>query len=399
MVESDQRGPRQDSSRPRSLIAIGARQFDPEPGRVRRAGRTDHRRSSTSPSAAREAAPGEGVASPRLRRLPRGNVAADMTTSAIADSQSLDIEPPRFDSLEWRASVALKVLAFINVAGVVLAMFPPPLPASLLHGVTFNLAAGLLAGLEIVAARALDHRRPWAVALVRPLLAVLIAEGIGAMLVGLDAGRIRVPFEAFIAIWVLLAGADLTLIRRADRRSVSLVALTSILIVSMLAGEPVFGWGGLLDVRQSDLRASIAADCEPGTGLPPTLTVTYDWSWARTSPLPNGLDIVVIGWSGSDAAGRTIYLFDKDPDPGHGIHSGRRGYPSLDMATLVGKETRASWSWGVELGEQGLQPGHIELQMRRARDAPPEPSPLVITATYIHLGIWRSDPVSVTCSW
>jgi hypothetical protein len=326
-------------------------------------------------------------------------VAADMTTSAIADSQSLDIEPPRFDSLEWRASVALKVLAFINVAGVVLAMFPPPLPASLLHGVTFNLAAGLLAGLEIVAARALDHRRPWAVALVRPLLAVLIAEGIGAMLVGLDAGRIRVPFEAFIAIWVLLAGADLTLIRRADRRSVSLVALTSILIVSMLAGEPVFGWGGLLDVRQSDLRASIAADCEPGTGLPPTLTVTYDWSWARTSPLPNGLDIVVIGWSGSDAAGRTIYLFDKDPDPGHGIHSGRRGYPSLDMATLVGKETRASWSWGVELGEQGLQPGHIELQMRRARDAPPEPSPLVITATYIHLGIWRSDPVSVTCSW
>ncbi len=323
-----------------------------------------------------------------------------MTTSATADSQYLDIEPPRFDSLEWRASVALKVLAFINVAGMVLALFPPPVPASILYGVTFNLAAGLLAVLEIVAARALDRRRPWAVAVVRPMLLVLIAEGIGAMLVGLDAGRIRVPFEALIAIWVLLAGADLTLTRRTDRRSLSLVGVASVVIVSMLAGEPVFGWGGLLDVRQSDLRGSIAADCgAPGAGLPPAITVTYDWSWARTSPLPNGLDIVVLGWSGSDAVGRTIYLFDKDPDPGHGIYSGRRGYPSLDMATLVGKETRASWSWGVELGEQGLQPGHIELQMRRVRDAPPGPTPLVITATYIHLGIWRSDPVSVTCSW
>ncbi len=323
-----------------------------------------------------------------------------MTTSAVAESQYLDIEPPRFDSLEWRASVALKVLAFINVAGMVLALFPPPVPASVLYGVTFNLAAGLLAVLEIVAARALDRRRPWAAAVVRPMLVVLIVEGVGAMLVGLDAGRIRVPFEAVIAIWALLAGADLTLIRQADRRTVSLVALTSILIASMLGGRPVFGWGGLLDVRQSDLRASISADCgAPGAGLPPTVTVTYDWSWARTSPLPNGLDIVVIGWSGNDADGRTIYLFDKDPDPGHGIHSGRRGYPSLDLATQVGTETRASWSWGVELGEHGLQPGHIELQMRRARDASPEPSPLVISATYIHLGIWRSDPVSVTCSW
>ena len=323
-----------------------------------------------------------------------------MTTSAVADGHPLEIEPPRFDSLEWRASAALKVLAFINVAGVVLAMFPPPLPGSLLHGLTFNLAAAVLASLEIVAARALDHRRSWGVGVVRPMLVVLIAEGIGAMLIGIDAGRIRIPFESLIAVWALLGDADGTLFRHPDRRSVSLVVTSALVIVSMLVGEPVFGWGGVLDVRQSDLRASISATCSPpGADLPPTLTVSYDWSWTRTSPLPNGLDIVVMGWSGRDADGRTLYLFDKDPAPGDGIHSGRRAYPSLDMATAVGKETQASWSWGVELGEQGLRPGHIELQMRRAKDAPPDPSPLVISATYIHLGIWRSDPVSVTCSW
>jgi len=323
-----------------------------------------------------------------------------MTTSASTGMHAVEIDPPRFDSLEWRASIAFKSLAFINLAGVVLAMFPPPLPGSLLYGLTFNLAAALLAALEIIAARALDRRRPWAVAIVRPMLVVLIGEGIGAMLIGYDAGRIRIPFEAFIAVWALLAGADGTLLRQADRRSLSLVVMSALVIVSMLVGEPVFGWGGLLDVRQSDLRASISADCgTPGGDLPPTLTVTYDWSWARTSPLPNGLDIVVIGWSGRDADGHPIYLFDKDPAPGPGIRSGRRGYPSIDMATAVGKESPASWSWGIELGEQGLRPGRIELQMRRVKDAPPEPSPLVITATYIHLGIWRSDPVSVTCSW
>ena len=323
-----------------------------------------------------------------------------MTTSAVADGHALEFEPPRFDSLEWRASIALKVLAFINVAGIVLAMFPPPLPGSLLQGLAFNLAAALLASLEIVAARALDRRRPWAVGAVRPMLVVLIAEGIGAMLIGIDAGRIRIPFEALIAIWALLAGRDGTLSRHADRRSVSLAVTSVVVVGSMLVGKPVFGWGGLLDVRQSDLRDSISATCSaPGADLPPTLTVSYDWSWTRTSPLPNGLDIVVIGWSGRDANGRTLYLFDNDPASGTGIHSGRRAYPSLDMATAVGKETQASWSWGIELREQGLRPGHVELQMRRAKDSPPDPSPLVIRATYIHLGIWHSDPVSVTCSW
>jgi hypothetical protein len=323
-----------------------------------------------------------------------------MTAPTWTRGQADEIEPLRRGSLEAQASIALKALAVINVAGIILAMFPPPLPASLLQALVFNAAAALLAAIEIVVARAVDRRRPWAVAVARPMLVVLIAEGIGAMLVGYNAGIIRLPFESAIAIWALVARPDSELVRRFDRLSGSLVTAAVLAIATMLVVQPVFGWGGVLDVRKADIRTSISADCSAAGGdLPATIRVTFDWSWVRTSPLPNGLDIIVIGWSGKDAAGRVLYLFDKDPKPGQGIYSARREYPSIDMATLVAKESPASWTWGVELGEQGLRPGRIELMLARARDAPPGPQPLSITASYVHLGLWRSDPVSVTCTW
>jgi hypothetical protein len=323
-----------------------------------------------------------------------------MTARASFDPGGHETEPPFAGSLEARASIALKVLAAINVAGMVLALFPPPLPQSLLRELTFNLAAGALAVVEIVVARALDRRRPWAVAIIRPLLVLLIAAGVGATLVGAQAGVMRLPFEAMLAIWVLLGARDVTLAGHADRRSALVVASTLLLIVSILGSQPLFGWGGLLDARQSDFHASINADCGAAeAGPPPAITVTYDWSWARTSPLPSGLDIVVLGWTGTDADGHQLYYYDTTPPTGPGITSGRRDYPSIDMATQIADAWTASWSWGVELAEQGMQPGSVTLQMRQGREAPPNPGPLVFTASYVHLGVWHSDPVSVTCAW
>jgi len=323
-----------------------------------------------------------------------------MTNSTMTDGRHPYIEPLQADSLEARASIVLKVLAIINVAGMVLAMFPPDLPASVLHALAFNLAAGGLAALQIVEARGLDHRRPWAVGALRPLLVLLVAAGFAAMLVGMGEGRIRLPYESVLAVWALLGTADLTLVRHAGSRSLALVGGALLLVVSMLFGEPVFGWGGLLDLRPSDLHASIAANCSAGGTSPPeTITLTYDWSWARPGVVPSGTDAVVIGWTISDAAGRPVYLFDKDAGADPGIHSGLRDYPSADMATQVAKESQGSWHWAIDLGKQGLRPGRVELQLHRVRDAPSGAAPLVITATYVHLGVWRSDPVSVACSW
>ena len=311
-----------------------------------------------------------------------------------------EIMPPVPDSLEARASIALKALAAVNAAGVVLAQFPPPLPQSQLQALTFNAAAIALAVLEFAAARALDRSRPWAVGIVRPLMVVLMVAGAGATLVGVREGVLRLPFEVVFAIWVLLGSRDVTLAGHADRRGGLLIGTLVVLIASMLVSEPVFGWGGLLDVRQSDLQASITADCGSADASPPTtITVTYDWSWTQKSPLPSGLDIIVLGWNGTDGAGRQLYYFRTAPPTGTGVYSGRHDYPSLEMATQVAQGSAGTWMWGVELGEQGMQAGQIQLVMRRANDAPPQPGPLVITGTYVHLGLWHSSPVRVTCSW
>ncbi|HEY5628425.1 MAG TPA: hypothetical protein VIR16_02850, partial [Candidatus Limnocylindrales bacterium] len=321
-----------------------------------------------------------------------------MTTRAPFDLGHEDT-PPRSGSLEARASIVLKALAAINVAGIVMATLPQPLPQSLLEALAFNLAAAALAVLEIGLARALDHRRPWAVAAVRRVLVLLIAAGIGATLVGAQAGVTRLPFEAVFAVWALLGARDGSLARHGDRRGALTVAVGVLAVASMLGHQAVFGWGGLLDGHQSDLHASLSADCGPAAAGPPAaITVTYDWSWAPTSPLPSGLDMVVVGWN-RDADGRQLYYYDDAPLTDPGIYPGRRSYPSEDMASQIAESSAASWSWGVELGEEGMRPGRVELHLARATQVPTNPGPLVLTASYVHLGIWHSDAVAVTCSW
>lgn len=323
-----------------------------------------------------------------------------MTTGTAFDFGPPEVVPPRPGSLEARASLVLKALAAINLAGIVLAMFPQPLPQPVLEIVAFNVAAAALAVLEVVLARALDQRRTWAVASVRPVLALLIAGGIGAMLTGAQAGRTRVPFEAVLAIWAMVGASDATLARRADGRSALTVAAGVMLLVAMVARQPLFGWGGVLDASPSDLQASIYTDCGAAdVGPPAVITVTYDWSWARATPLPSGLDIVVLGWNGADAHGRQLYYYDAADSADPGVYPGRRDYPSDDMASRVAASSAASYSWGVELGEQGMRPGRVELRLVRPRAATPGAEPLAITASYVHLGVWHSAPVAITCSW
>jgi hypothetical protein len=105
-----------------------------------------------------------------------------------------------------------------------------------------------------------------------------------------------------------------------------------------------------------------------------------------------------MGWNGDDAAGRPLYLLDKTVESAKGIREGQREYPSLDMATAVGSQSKGTWSWGVDLWARGYEPGHIEFLLSRPRPAV-SPATLEIRATYVHLGVWHSDPVTITCSW
>jgi hypothetical protein len=324
-----------------------------------------------------------------------------MTASTGSDRLATYIEGPTAGSLEARASRILKILAALNVAGIVLALLSPATISTLLI-VTFDVAAGSLAALYAVAAAGLDRRRPWAVAAARPLLVLVGLAGALTVLVAFQEGRVRIPFEVALVIWALLGPRDPTLSASLAPRGGALVGAAAAALALMLVARPLADWGGLLDVHQSDIAAAVEVDCgTPGTGPPATLVLGYDWAWRSTSPLPNGSDIVVLGWTGDDDQGRPLYTIGDIPTTESGIYSGYNGYPSTEMASLIGEESEQSFRWAIRLYERGYASGHIELELQRAGEiqSSSNPATLTIAATYVHLGVWRDDVTKVTCTW
>jgi hypothetical protein len=314
----------------------------------------------------------------------------------------LEVEGPDQGSLEGRASLALKIIAALNGFGVVLAFFPPPVPPARLLTLSFNVASALLVVLMLVEARGLDRLRPWAIAAVRPLLVVIALAGAYVFAMAVLDGRVRVPFDAALAVWALFAGPHVTPRPRFEGRSFALLSGAVVLSAGMLFAQPLFDWGGVVDVRPADLQSSMTVDCGTAAAdgtVPATVRITYDWSWTSSSPLPDGLDAIVVGWDGDDGIGRPLYLIGITPDTVAGVYSGRRGYPSLEMTAEAAEESRGWWHWGVELVERGYAPGHLEVELRRAQPMTPDPEPVSIRASYVHLGVWRQDVQPVTCSW
>jgi hypothetical protein len=323
-----------------------------------------------------------------------------MSDFAALDRAALSVEGPSAGSREARGSLALKALAVLNAAGVVLAVFAPLVPVATLLALLFNLGAALLVVVYVVVAIGLDRNRPRAAVAHRPILVLVAVAGSCTLIAGFAEGRIRIPFDVALAVWALLGPTDVKPFPKRSPRSVWLVAATVPLFSLMLFADPLGGWGGAFDVHQPDLQAAVQVDCgAAGSGLPATIALRYDWSWQSATLFPSGTDIVVIGWTGADADGHPLYVVNDIPDDGTGIHAGLAGYPSTKMADAIARETGGSFRWALPLDEQHLAPGRIELTLRRARAAPVGPNPLVVTATYIHEGLWRADAPKVTCTW
>lgn len=323
-----------------------------------------------------------------------------MSSYELLQEQFRHLEPPRDGSFEARAIPGLRLLAALIAGGILLAMFPGTVVESTLYEVMFNVASAGMAVVYVIESIALGRRRPWAVAAVRPLLAVAAASGAIAVVYAVAAGHYRLPFDLAAIVWIWRGAPDPTLVRRLGPRSVIAVASTAALAAMVALGGNLFGWGGLFDVPEDAFHGTIEADCgAPGSDPPATITVRYAWSWSKTGPYPSGIDVVVMGWSGDDAAGHPLYFIDTIPGPGPGIYPGRRREPSIEMADAIAAESEGSWSWGVELGERAFEPGDVELRLRLARDPGENPGPLAIKFSYVHLGLWRSDAAIVTCAW
>lgn len=323
-----------------------------------------------------------------------------MTAWAGRGGSAVEVEGPRPGSLESRASLALKVLAGVNAAGIILAMFPGTIPTSALQGFAFNVASGALAVLYVVVAWELDRRQHWAVSAIRPLLLLLVIWGAYIFVTALAAGAFRIPFTTLAASWALFGPADQRPVPRLSGRGGGVLVASAALFAMALTAQPVFGWGGFFDVHERDLSASLVVDCgTPGAALPERIAIAYEWSWSGSTLLPNEHDVVVIGWNGDDAEGHPLYVLDDTPEVGDGIDMGSTSGVSATMADEAAGEWRGSLHWVIDLSRRGIRPGRVELVLMRAVEHPPGPEPLTIGASYIHVGVWRNDAPAVTCSW
>jgi hypothetical protein len=313
---------------------------------------------------------------------------------------AVEVEGARSGSLESRSSLALKILAAVNAAGIILAMFPGTIPASALQAVAFNVASGALTVLYLVVARALDRGQRWAVSAVRPLLLLLLAWGAYTLVTALAAGGFRIPWTSLAASWALFGSADRRPVPRLSGGGGAVLVVSSALIAMVLTGQPVFGWGGFFDVHQPDLGPSMVVDCgTSGAALPERIAIAYHWSWSGGTLLANEDDVVVIGWNGDDAEGHPLYVLGDTPDAGKGISLGTPGGVSATMAREAAGHWGGSLHWVIDLSVRGIGPGRVELVLVRAAEQPPQPGPLTVGASYIHVGVWRDDAQAVTCSW
>lgn len=311
-----------------------------------------------------------------------------------------DVYQPVQGSLEERASLALKVVAVLNAGGILLATIPSSAEASALQGVVFNAASGGLAILYVVVARGLDGGRHWAVSIIRPLLLLMAAWGAFTFTSALVGGALRVPLPLLAAGAVLLFSADRWKLTRLSAMGGGVMVLAAALIAMELVSEPLFSWGGYFDVRQSDLNSSLAVDCgAPGTGLPQDITVSYAWSWSRSTLLPNGEDQLIIGWRGDGVDGHPLYVIGDFPNTAPGIRQGVSSGVSADMARAAVAQWRGNYMWRLDLGTLGFKPQRIEFVLVRTAAQPVEPARLEVGASYVHLGVWQSNAPTVTCSW
>ena len=323
-----------------------------------------------------------------------------MTAWAGPGGPGAEVEGPRPGSLESRASLALKILASVNAAGIALALIPGTIPSSELQTVAFHVASGALAVLYVVVARALDRRERWAVSAIRPLLLLLLVWGAYTFVTSLAVGALRIPFTTLAASWALFGPADRGPLPRLSGRGAAVLVASAALIAMVLAGPPVFGWGGFLDVHERDLSASLVVDCgTPGAALPARIAIAYTWSWSGSTLFANEDDVVVIGWNGDDAGAHPLYVLGGPPAAGNGIYLGIPSGVSATMAEEAAGHWRGSLHWVIDLHVRGIRAGRVELVLMRAVAQPPGPQPLTVGASYIHVGVWRNDASAVTCSW
>lgn len=267
-----------------------------------------------------------------------------------------------------------------------------------------RLAPGLVGLIAfLVAAGALNIRRPWATASLSAVLVVLILGGVVSVIAALREGRLLFPFGLLLSIWALRARTAATVMPRFGPGALALTGAFVLASVGPWLADAALTTGGPLIVDRSDLVPTLRVECgPPGDGVPATLTATYEWSWRRTEALADSTDGVAVGWTGADEAGTDLFVIGDvlSATNRSGIWSGS-GSPSAALADQFARRYGAfsGWTWGIDLSEQRMQAGRIVFTMLRVSGEPVPHGIVTIQAAYVHLGRWINEDAMATCAW
>jgi hypothetical protein len=318
---------------------------------------------------------------------------------------------------EWRAARAFRILAaFSGIVWLIILLgaasglgAPGGVFTFSLDVATGDWLAFLLAGLVPlggwIAADAIDRRRGWAMAALEPLLYLIVLVDLISFGIGLSQSRFQIPLGLLLALWVWSAAPSGDWPARFDLRSVALIAMFVVGPITGVVVDRLVGPEGLLRATQDSLVGQLSVDCGPaGPGAPPTVTLTYDWSWRRSEPFATGPDMVVVAWTSTDWRSGSLYVLGSDPngdvgsagDPG--IASGVSGWPDTELADGFASGWDQSWDWMVERGDRQFEPGQVRLTLQRATVAVPH-GRLDVRGAYVHAGVWRADSDLTTCQW
>ena len=251
-------------------------------------------------------------------------------------------------------------------------------------------------------------RRPWALAVLGPILWILIVEGIAASIRAFAHGSLQIPIGSVLAWWALRAprepapqpaGEPAARPSGEPRPSVGSFVLVGLFLVGAIGpfvGPGFLEAGGFLN-QQADLYATLSLDCGTETGTPPTtVTIRYDWSWLRTEAFASGTDQIVIQWLDEADGGVTGYLL-----------AGTQLAPGVIEANReIGSEPAIVL--GVDLAESRRHPTVVELELQRTIPDRPPRGRVEILVRYVHGPVSVDDPQSsgrwdvrdqVECAW
>jgi hypothetical protein len=305
-------------------------------------------------------------------------------------TEPITAAPARRPSREYRAVVAFTLSALLALTILVLLrgfLGTPPI-----RNLVLLIGPSLSIGASFALAFGLANNRPWASAIVTPMLQLLLLAGLLSFLLTVTHGGIEIPFTAVLAIWALRApmraasGSTDSVSGRRHRGAAGLLttAAMAVSVVWPMASIALLANGGPLIVDHDALVPTFTASCDSSPGEPPTFVdVTYAWRWTRAEPVAGGVDTLTLEWVTVRDDGLSGYMLGPMATQAAGISETDR---------MIGD--RPGIIFGIDLATTRFDPGQVTVKLEPPQAPPTGHGGVELAAHYLHSPATIYDPAS-----